>query len=981
MAIHRGGSLLAMALTGLLCLAAVLFTMRRTSDEDLLEEARAARVRKQFPRVLELAEELLRRRPDGVEPLKLAGEASIATDQYDQAVAYLVSLPDSAQPERITKMLGPQDDLDSMRALSRLEVLLEERVALEPRHVMANDHLAYLLTVSGRRWEARAPLQRLLRRGRFTMRHLLMLGVFENHLSPAEMLKACNAAVPDDPLPKLGLALIAWEERDFAGARRLLETVAGRRPGLAEAQSRLGRLLLDDPLPAHFVDWHRGLQKSADEHPRVWLVRAEWARRHDQPRAVARCLWEALSREPDLRAANYELGQLLPSLDRNDEAGVFRERARLLEQFERTLGLIEIRLGLDHVWKDTSLLRRAAKQAEELGRLWEASGWASEVLHYDPQSAMARRMIDRIVVRVRAEPGLAQTVPTQNPALLVDLSALPLPRWPESSPERSGVPVGGQAPVPGTITFEDIAVSAGIRFTFFNSSDPSTAGARMFEYTGGGVAVIDFDEDGWPDLYFAQGCPWPAGDPDPDYRDRLFRNLGDGTFQDVTREAGLGDTGFSQGATVGDFDNDGWPDLYVANIGRNRFYRNNGDGTFTNISPAGDGAWTTSCLLADVNGDGYPDLYNVNYLSGQKLFSTICQVNGVKMACHPNEFPGQQDKLWLSDGQGGFHDATATSGIEVRDGKGLGIVAANLGGRGLSLFVANDATANFLFVPTARGSQQLFKEEALVRGLALDRQGRPQACMGVAAGDADGDGRLDLFVTNFYDEPNVFYHQNTEGTFSDTTGRVGLREPGWQMLGFGTQFLDGDLDGNPDLVVTNGHVDDLRQLDQPYRMRSQFFRNTGSGHYVELQPNTLGAYFKREVLGRGMARLDYDRDGRVDVAISHLESPVSLLANRTPEPGQFLAVRLVATSTSRDAIGTRVTVRRGAWRRSRQLTAGDGYLASNQRQLVFGLGSHVTLDELTVEWPSGHSTRWQDVSAGREVVVVEGRGRLIELPR
>ena len=164
-------------------------------------------------------------------------------------------------------------------------------------------------------------------------------------------------------------------------------------------------------------------------------------------------------------------------------------------------------------------------------------------------------------------------------------------------------------------------------------------------------------------------------------------------------------------------------------------------------------------------------------------------------------------------------------------------------------------------------------------------------------------------------------------------------------------------------------------------MRSQFFRNTGSGHYVELQSNTLGAYFQREVLGRGMARLDYDRDGRDDVAISHLESPVSLLANRTPEPGQFLAVRLVATSTARDAIGARVTVRKGAWRRSRQLTAGDGYLASNQRQLVFGLGSHVTLDELTVEWPSGHSTRLQDVSAGREVVVVEGRDRLIELPR
>ena len=200
----------------------------------------------------------------------------------------------------------------------------------------------------------------------------------------------------------------------------------------------------------------------------------------------------------------------------------------------------------------------------------------------------------------------------------------------------------------------------------------------MFEYTGGGVAVLDYDRDGWPDLYFTQGCPWPVvQDRNPEYRDRLFRNTGDGMFVDMTDTAGLGDGGFSQGASVGDIDNDGWPDLYVANIGRNRLYRNNGDGTFEDLTEGllfPETGWTTSCLVADIDGDGQVDLYDVNYLQGSRLFSTICESNGVKMACHPHEFPAAADRWWKGDGTGGFVDATRLGGFAVAGGKGLGIV-------------------------------------------------------------------------------------------------------------------------------------------------------------------------------------------------------------------------------------------------------------------------------------------------------------------
>ena len=302
----------------------------------------------------------------------------------------------------------------------------------------------------------------------------------------------------------------------------------------------------------------------------------------------------------------------------------------------------------------------------------------------------------------------------------------------------------------------------------------------------------------------------------------------------------------------------------------------------------------------------------------------------------------------------------------------------------VEVFVANDSVPNFLFARSAGKVSQdrsLFEQRAMVGGLAVDREGRSQACMGVAAGDADGDGRLDLFVTNYFDEPNAFYRQVGDLVFSDATRKSGLREPGWRMLGFGTQFLDADLDGELDLVVANGHVDDLQKLNQPYRMRPQFYRNAGGGRFVELPARGLGDYFARELLGRGLARADLDRDGREDFIVSHLEQPASLLYNRTQKCGGWLAVRLVATSTAREAIGARVTVADGEWRRVHFLTAGDGYMASNQRQLVIGLGSRRRVESLLVEWPSGETTKITDVAAGGELVIVEGRTRAMRLPR
>jgi hypothetical protein len=466
----------------------------------------------------------------------------------------------------------------------------------------------------------------------------------------------------------------------------------------------------------------------------------------------------------------------------------------------------------------------------------------------------------------------------------------------------------------------------------------------------------------------------------------LLRNRGDGRFDDVTVSAGVGDNGYSQGVTVGDYNADGFSDLYIANIGLNHLYRNNGDGTFGDATfglGRVDSSWTTSCVLADLNGDAFPDLYDVTYLAGREPLESICRDDrrkGGVRTCDPGMFQAQPDRLLLNRGDGSFFDVSRQAGILAPDGKGLGVVAANFRKTAqLDLFVANDTTANFFFINSASpaGSPPVFIENALISGCAYDSDGRAKASMGVACDDVNGDGLFDLFVTAFYKESNTLYLQQPGEIFADRTGEAGLKEPSFQMLGFGTQFLDADLDGWPDLAVTNGHIDDLTEFGAPYRMPAQFFRNGGFGRFEKLLPAELGVFFERQQLGRSLARVDFNRDGLDDFVISHLDTPAALVANCTSGAGHFFTLRLHGVDSNRDAIGTIVRVEAGGRTRWKQLTAGDGYQASNQRQLVFGLGEHTSVEHLIVTWPSGREQRYSQVAADAEYILVEGRTQLI----
>jgi tetratricopeptide (TPR) repeat protein len=966
---------LAVALAGtVIVLRSQLMSQSEAEWTDQLSQSIAAR---DFRAAVELGKQAIEQHPDSAGLRLLASQAHFRLSEFDQALQYLLPVLD--QPgDHQPRLLFAAGELEiQLGKGDEAERHLRQLRELEPGFQMVTQRLAYLLTIQGRTHEA-VPLRlELLQSGNFSITDLLFLGNPEAIAIMPE-LEQFRQAHPDHPTIQLANARLAIREDQLDEARGLLSKAIEGNPQLAEAQAWLGMLLLELADKQPFQDWYRQLPTGISDHAGIWVVRGLWSQERQQPRAAARCFWEALKQNPNHQIACYQLATSLTLVGQTELALKVQDRARQLQQLEMTLNRLNSRN------QDLQLLDDAARLTEQLGRHWEAAGWHRIVLGQDPRSTISnsalRRLADQLIV------GAPQVTVASDPARAIDLASYPL--------AEIDVTIGnseqGFAAGESLVRFADVAKQSGIDFTYFNSDDPATEGRRMFEFTGGGAAILDFDGDLWPDIYLTQGCTWPA-DPDQQvHRDRLYKNLGDGTFLDVTLLAGLGDNRFSQGVQVADFNNDGWPDIYLANVGENRLYANNGDGTFDDVSQdAGIGGahWTTSCLVADLNGDGWADLYEVNYLAGDNVFDLICDRDGGRArSCSPTEFDAQQDRLLISRGDGTFEDLTEQVGIVAADGKGLGIVAADFGGKGnLSLFIANDMTANFYFVnQSPRGQLPDFREQAVISALAYDRDGKAQACMGIAIDDFDSDHLLDLFVTNFYKESNTLYSQQGEGLFRDRSRRAALREPSFDLLGFGTQALDAQLDGFPDLVIANGHVDDFTYKGTPFQMQPQYLTNSG-GRFRD-DGDQAGDYFRRKLLGRGLAVGDVNRDGKPDFIVSHLDAPVALLVNQTSQTGNFLALQLRGRQIARDAIGTtvRVTLQDQpedvTELRVRQLTAGDGYLASNQRQLLIGLGKSQRVKQLEVQWPSGETQLYHDLPVNRQVMIIQADNDFHLLP-
>lgn len=958
--------LIAAAVLALACIAAAVVFVETRSTQELLLEGQGRLAQRRYAEAEALAQRILTRTPNFSPALLLAGRAAVGQEQNETAFKYLSAALNDGTPASTECLATAGEIALQLGRAADAETFLRKALARNPTIGEANSRLAYLLGVEGRAWESFEFLVGAIRAGQATTEHLIMLGASEPVVADRDFVRRCLQAIPNDPLPKLGEARMALSQFDLTQSEPLLREIVAAVPHSAEAQARFGGLLLAKNDDTAFLNWHAHLPATV-HHPEICVVRGQWAKHRGESRVAARCFWEAVCLDPNHRVANYQLGQSLRELERTEQAHPFLDRAAKLEQLA---SLVDRSYDNPHV---AGVMLEAAQLTESLGRTLEAWGWASAAVANRPDLVAARELAERLQRDLR--PDTPQTLAIADPSRMLDLTEWPLPEW--SAPDKTADrPIANRVPT-ARVKFADVAASVGLDFSYDNGHDSQLGGMRMLESMGGGVAVLDYDLDGWPDTFFTQGTRWPRETNNVDPSDALFRNIGGTSFVNVTRQAGLIEAEFGQGCTVGDFDNDGFPDLYVANIGENRLYHNQGDGTFRDVTREAGIAgklWTSSCLIADMNGDGLPDLYDVNYLAIADAPRAMCVKGDETRSCGPGSFTAEEDQVYLNLGDGRFENVTQTAGIVVPVGKGLGIVAADFTGTGrLNLFVANDAVPNFYFVnQSERDGSLKFSEQALVTGLAVDHAGLSQACMGVAAGDANGDGLLDLFVTNFEDQSNTLYQQDAAGLFNDVTPRTGLVGPSFPMLGFGTQFLDGELDGLPDLVVTNGHVYDLSYKGKPYHMRPQYFQNAGGATFHEVLPQQLGSFFEKKYLGRGLALIDWNRDGRQDFLVTNINATGSLVENRTEQPGHFLTIRLVGTRNSRDAIGTRVSLRCDNRQWTQQLTAGDGYQASNERKLTFGLGPATQVELIIIRWLNGTEQTFRDLPADRELLIIEG---------
>ncbi|HID94786.1 MAG TPA: CRTAC1 family protein, partial [Candidatus Latescibacteria bacterium] len=454
----------------------------------------------------------------------------------------------------------------------------------------------------------------------------------------------------------------------------------------------------------------------------------------------------------------------------------------------------------------------------------------------------------------------------------------------------------------------------------------------------------------------------------------LYRNNGDGTFTDVTREAGVGDTSFGMGASAADYDNDGFIDIYVTNFGPNILYRNNGDGTFTDVTEAagvGDDGLGVSSAFFDYNNDGYLDLYVANYVDSPVKKNKWCGRGSIGLYCSPDEFDGRSDVLYRNNGDGTFTDITKKAGLYTTAGRGLGVVCGDYDNDGdIDIYVANDRTPNFLYRNNGDGT---FTDVALFSGVAFNEDGMAEAGMGVDFGDYDNDGDLDIIVINFLHESNTLYRNQGGSFFTDVTFQVGLGKESFPYTAFGTNFFDYDNDGDQDIFCANGHVDpniSLIDRSSSYPQMNQLFRNNGDGTFTEVSLDS-GDYFLVKEVSRGAAFGDYDNDGDVDIYVVNSNQRATLLRNEGGNQNNWLMIKMVGRKSNRDGIGARIKVWSGSTFQMDEVKSGSSYASQNDLRMHFGLGKRDKAELIEIRWPSGTLQRLKDVPANQILTVVE----------
>jgi tetratricopeptide (TPR) repeat protein len=955
----------------------VLFPAIFPSERVVSLQAIRSAVEAQSADVNVLIDTHLQRFSDDPSAVFIAGQLAAGDHHHQVAIEAFSRLPRDGGHWELQAELGIARQYRVTAGMVDEERHLRNVLRLDPVHADANHRIGHLLQVQGRTWESEAHFLMQIQRGKCRGDELIAVATTERFFRADERLdQAAKGVEGGNEIALLGDARRMLFENRSSEARSLLSRIVAELPELGEAQGRLGRIVVENGDFDEFIRWRGALPEAARQHPEVWYVQGVQARRIGQAEGAAYCFLQAIRLSPNHLPANAQIAGCLDSIGRKDASLVFKDRSKVLSELEGVFNLLRTSV-------DAELIFRASDGLGKLGRYWEAAGW-QYVLTFLEETPPELYHPNRSQWAVLAPKDAQQNAGFRQLLDSLELADLHEPNWGVAETGREGHDDRDLNPSeisPERIDWQltDRAAEVGISFKYYEGTTEETRLQHIFNVVGGGVGAIDFDLDGWPDLYLAQANDWRDPQLQPQYVDQLFRNRIGESFVDVTGIVGIVETGFSHGVTGGDFDQDGFPDIHVSNKGANRLFRNNGDGTFEDVSDfaaiSGSG-WTISSIFADLSGDGLPDLYVGNYSPITETETKECHRSpGVPMSCAPDLLVAESDRLYLNRGDGTFQDITDASGIRESSGRGLALVAWDFAGDGrLSLFVANDTSANFLYVNQGASPDgiPIFQEEGILRGLAFDADGNAQASMGIAAGDPNHDGLVELFVTNFAHESNTLYAQVERGSFIDMTRQYLLRDPSFGMLGFGTQFADLDGDGWEDLVAVNGHVDQSGDTSSTDRMRPQIFRNKQGNAFEEVSADSLGSYFQAGHLGRSLAVCDWNRDGKSDFAITRLHAPFSLISNLTPSPGKSLSIRLVAKSGTRDATGATIRARIDGKDVYRMFTAGDGYMSTNCNTVVFAGIQTTHVESIEVSWSKGLVQRWDLVPVHHEIILVEG---------
>lgn len=929
-------------------------------EVDYLAEAKRLLESREYDEAAESVGKALLQDPEDSDTTLVASEIEAARGNLELAIELADSIPiDSPWGQRAVNL--------RWRALVKLALhsdaadlllrAMQQYPSVENWH-----HVCWqLLNRVGRREEASRQAEMLCRVGLANQSE--MLSLVQRTASFPTLMK--DGEKPEQFFaPGLGMARWYFTNQEYRKAlKELGEERAAGFPHPA-AKALYGRLLGETQAFDELPTWHASQSEKMKVFGDYWVALGTYFFDKRQYSASAHALLQAVYRNPSDRVAFQRLAKVFDALGRAEDAAQFRARGIRVSDTEFTA---------EEIYKsnaDLAARKRMPRYMLDLGRPFETLQWNLMLL---PPSASQQKAViaqqrnnflgNAEVMVMAAESALSGNDPdafsigdalqllTTHSA--IDASVVDVDAEPLAMPKLSNV-----------------AEQIGLKFSWYKDTDIDLKSIPIHESIGGGIGILDYDLDGWPDVYLAQG----SGEPPTDACTRsnlLVRNL-EGKFDEVTASANASDFNYSSGIAAGDVNQDGFADLFIGSLGQNRLLINNGDGTFRdateNLGDVED-QFTTSLAVADINGDSLPDLFEAIYIEMDGAFELPKKdADGRELQPSPLKHYAECDRWYENLGDGRFQSKTISRDV-AKPGTSLGLIVTDFTGNGENeIFVGNDVRANHLLVQSGKNE---FSNVADIRGVANGFSGAANGCMGIAPGDYNHDGKLDLFITNFSEESANLYLQQDGSGFTDLAIRYGLDTVSLPFVGFGTKAIDLDRNGWLDLLVTNGHIFDMTFYGEDYQMKPQCLMAHGRRFELSEVQDDSG-YWSSTYLGRVMAAFDFDRDGDLDVLVNHLDQPLAVLRSETQTEGHWIQLELVGVNSERDGVGARVVVTTTGGDQTQWVTAGDGYFSSDEAVLDFGLGRVEEIDTVQIHWPSGELQNFKSPKVDQRYLVVEG---------